>query len=303
MNHLDYSVSREDAIRSLFDGSGLCLEIGPSYNPILPKRSGYRVETIDHCDATTLRAKYDNHPGVDAGKIEDVDHVWQGEPLTDLVGCGRFDVVVASHVIEHTPDLLGFVKECEKALSPQGRLVLVVPDRRRCFDFFRPASTTGAVLQAHHEKRTLHSAGSAFDFIANFCTFDGSQGTGVAGPATFALSNPIAAAARAFERYAVREEYRDCHGWVFTPSSFRLIASDLAAIGATELKEEGFWGTPVFEFVTILSRTAPGCPLDRSDLLVAAHREAADPPAPVPFREPSPESPQPPVTEEPSCSS
>ena len=55
MNQLDYSASREEAVRSLFDASGLCLEIGPSYNPILPKHRGYRVETIDHCDAATLR--------------------------------------------------------------------------------------------------------------------------------------------------------------------------------------------------------------------------------------------------------
>ena len=77
-------------------------------------------------------------------------------------------------------------------------------------------------------------------------------------------------------------DYRDCHAWVFTPSSFRLIASDLASIGATELKEESFWETPIFEFVTILSRAAAGCPLDRANLLVAAHREAAEPAAPQP---------------------
>lgn len=284
MNHLDYSSSREETIRGLFDASGLCLEIGPSYNPILPKRAGYTVETIDHCDAATLREKYATQPGVDAAKIEDVDHVWQGEPLADLVGAGRFDVVVASHVIEHTPDMLGFLKECERALKPSGRLVLAVPDRRRCFDFFRPASTTGAVLQAHAEKRTRHAAGAAFDFIANFCTFEGRQGTGTEAATSFTLSNPVASAGRAFERYAVREDYRDCHAWVFTPSSFRLIASDLTAIGALGLKEEAFWETPIFEFVTILSREAAGCPLDRHDLVAAAHREAGEPAAPTPAR-------------------
>jgi SAM-dependent methyltransferase len=284
MNTLDYSVSREDAIRRLFDTAGLCLEIGPSYNPIVPKRAGFRVETVDHCDAAALRDKYATQPGVDAAKIEDVDHVWRGEPLADLVGPGRFDVVVASHVIEHTPDMLGFLKECERALAPGGRLVLAVPDRRRTFDFFRPASTTGAVLQAHHEKRTRHAPGAAFDFIANFCTFDGRQGTGVAAPPTFAISNPVQDAGSGFSSYATGADYHDCHAWVFTPSSFRLIASDLAAIGAVALREEGFWETPIFEFVTILSREAAGCPLDRADLLVAAHREAAEPAAPAPAR-------------------
>ena len=214
----------------------------------------------------------------------DVDHVWRGQPLADLVGVGRFDTVVASHVIEHTPDMLGFLEQCDRALKPSGRLVLVVPDRRRCFDFFRPASTTGAVLQAHHERRTRHAPGSAFDFIASFCTFDGRQGVGPEATGSFTLSNPVAAAGRTFARFAAHTEYRDCHAWVFTPSSFRLIASDLAAIGALELREEAIWETPVFEFVTILSRNAAGCPLDRADLVVAAHREAAEPAAPPPAR-------------------
>jgi SAM-dependent methyltransferase len=286
MNRLTYTKSREAEIRSLFATTGRCLEIGPSYNPILPKSGGYRVETVDHASAAELREKYSTHTGVDVSKIEHVDHVWHGEPLSTLVGAGRFDVVIASHVIEHTPDLLGFVKECEKTLTPTGRLVLAVPDRRRCFDFFRPASTTGAVLQAHLEKRTRHIPGNAFDFIANFATLDGHQGAGAEGPATFALSHAPTEAKAAFDLFAAASpaDYHDCHAWVFTPSSFRLIVSDLAGIGAIGVREEGFWETPIFEFVTILSRSAAGCPLDRADLVVASHREAATPAAPEPDR-------------------
>jgi len=284
MTNLDYSTGREQALRNLIETTGLCLEIGPSYNPILPKRGGHQVETVDHCDAAELRAKYAAQPEVDAGKIEDVDHVWRGEPLADLVGAGRFDIVVASHVIEHTPDMLGFLRECERALKPTGRLLLAVPDRRRTFDFFRPASTTGAVLQAHHEQRTRHTPGAAFDFIADFCTFGGRQSTSGDSSTGFTLSNGLADAAAGFAHYARDGGYDDCHAWVFTPSSFRLIASDLAAIGAVALREEGFWETPIFEFVTVLSREASGCPLGRADLLVASHREAGEPKAPLPAR-------------------
>lgn len=282
MNQLSYTASREAELRGLFDGSGLCLEIGPSYNPILPKRDGYRVESIDYCDAPTLRAKYAPHPDIDETRIEEVDHVWRGEPLSTLVGAGRFDIVVASHVIEHTPDMLGFLHECEKTLAPGGRLVLVVPDRRRCFDFFRPVSTTGAVLQAHLEGRTRHTPGAAFDFVANFTRLDGREGVGAAAPASFTLANSLASAHAAFEQFAAAADYQDCHAWVFTPSSFRLILGDLAAIGALALAEEGIWTTPIFEFVTILSRSGPGCPLSRPELLVASHAEAAIPAAPRP---------------------
>jgi SAM-dependent methyltransferase len=280
MQTLAYTGSRVEEIRGLFDASGLCLEIGPSYNPILPKAEGYAVETIDYCDAAGLRAKYESHPGVDRTKIEEVDHIWRGEPLSEIVGEGRFDVVVASHVIEHTPDMLGFLLECEKTLAPEGRLVLVVPDRRRCFDFFRPASTTGSVLQAHFEGRTRHSAGSAFDFVANYANLEPAGPEAPSG--RFTLPNPVTAAAAAAARFRDAGSYEDCHAWVYTPSSFRLIASDLAAAGLLGLREEGFWETPIFEFVTILSRAGGGCPLDRPALLAAAHREAAEPAAPQP---------------------
>jgi SAM-dependent methyltransferase len=292
MKNLDYSAGREQALRGLIAGAGLCLEIGPSYNPILSKRAGHRVETVDHCDAAELRAKYAGQPEVDAAMIEEVDHVWRGEPLADLVGPGRFDVVVASHVIEHTPDMLGFLRECERALTPTGRLLLVVPDRRRTFDFFRPASTTGGVLQAHHERRTRHAPGAAFDFIANFCTFGGRQSTAGGDATGFTLSNGVVDAAAGFAHYARDGDYDDCHAWVFTPSSFRLIASDLAAIGALGLREQGFWGTSIFEFVALLSRQAAGCPIERADLLVAAHREAGEPTAPLPARDRGPRTAQ-----------
>lgn len=39
------------------DRNGLGLEIGPSHNPIAPRRSGFRVRTVDHLDREGLVAK------------------------------------------------------------------------------------------------------------------------------------------------------------------------------------------------------------------------------------------------------
>jgi hypothetical protein len=52
-----YKTRWEEEIRGLFDTSGLRLEIGPSSNPILPKRECFRVETIDHSHPTELKEK------------------------------------------------------------------------------------------------------------------------------------------------------------------------------------------------------------------------------------------------------
>ena len=143
-------------LRSLISLDGLALEIGPGYNPLLPKSEGFQVETADYTDASGLRAKYAGNPSVDIAQIETVDHVLKGgKTLADCIGKpGAFDVVVASHVIEHTPDMLGFLQSCETLLSPGGVLLLAVPDKRNCFDVLQPLSSTwpgitGAFGRAH----------------------------------------------------------------------------------------------------------------------------------------------------------
>src|SRR5215472_16236774 len=123
-------MTRNELLLSMFDSSGVGLEIAAGFNPLLPK-AGYRVETLDHAAADELRHKYQNDPNVDVAKIEEVDFVADGRPIAEVVGKpGYYDYIVASHVIEHAPDLLGFLKGCETLLKHHGTLVLAVPDKR-----------------------------------------------------------------------------------------------------------------------------------------------------------------------------
>ena len=41
----------------MVDRQGQGLEIGPSHNPIAPKKNGYKVHVLDHGTAEDLRAK------------------------------------------------------------------------------------------------------------------------------------------------------------------------------------------------------------------------------------------------------
>lgn len=101
--------SREDMVFKLLDKKGLGLEIGPSHNPIAPKKKGFNVHILDHATADQLRMKYKGHEiyGVKLENIEEVDFVWHGEPFQKLIGkTGCYDWIIASHVIEHIPDLI-----------------------------------------------------------------------------------------------------------------------------------------------------------------------------------------------------
>ncbi len=262
-------------LQSMLPLEGRGLEIGPGYNPLVPKAAGFRVETADYTDAEGLREKYRGNPHVDVARIEAVDHVLDGgRGLLEAVGQpGAFDYVVASHVIEHTPDLLGFLKSCEALLRPAGVLLLAVPDKRHCFDVLLPLASTGAVLQAHLDRRTRPTPGAVFDDVAYNAVRDDAIGWGPADARPLRFFAPLQAARDAYASACATPAYQDVHVWRFVPSSFRLIAHDLHAVGETRLREDRFHGSVGNEFYITLSTAAAGCSVDR---LTLAQRSLAE---------------------------
>jgi len=260
-------MDRKERLLSLFDASGVGLEIGPSFNPLLPKRDGHNVETLDQLSAADLREKYRNAPNVDLSAIEEVDYLSDGGSILKLIDKpGHYDYIVASHVIEHTTDLLGFVSDCEQLLKSTGILVLSVPDKRFAFDCLRPCSTTGQVLQAHLEQRKRHTPGQVFDEVAYNCLRAGAGAWTREDTGPLAFFRPLADAQEVFEELRHRDRFHDIHAWQFTPSTFRLIMSDLAGIGAIGLREKSFEDTVEYEFLVSLSKAGAGCPVDRLTL-------------------------------------
>lgn len=91
-----------------------------SHNSLAPKKEGLNVHIPDDASADELREKHKGH-GVNLENIEEVDFVWRGEPLHELVGRQQsYDWFIASHVIEHSPALIIFLAECERLLKPDG---------------------------------------------------------------------------------------------------------------------------------------------------------------------------------------
>ena len=249
------NLNREEKILFGVEIAGRGLEIGPSFRPLAPRSKGFNVETLDHASANGLREKYAAHD-VDTSKIEHVDYVWRGEPLDELTGKrDYYDFIIASHVIEHTPDLISFLSQCECMLKPGGLLSLVIPDRRYCFDRFRPCSTTGEVLQAFHEKRARHSAGAIFDHLSLAVKLDGAIAWYAGAKGNYEFVHSLSEAQAASKRAAEANEYIDVHNWRFTPASFRLILQDLWTLGFTRLKEENFFPTEGCEFFVSLKKT------------------------------------------------
>ena len=270
-------MQREAFIRARIDTAGRSLEIGPGYNPILPKRDGHAVETADYTTQVELQAKYRNEPGIDWQRIEPVDYVLSAGGLLEAIQHrAHYDTIIASNVIEHVPDLLGFLQDCSALLQPSGTLLLVNPDKRHCFDAFRPVSSTGQVLQAHLDRRTRHAPGTLFDHVANYADRDGIAAWGRQGHGTVRLRHDLRDAWNMAQEAQTAAHYIDAHAWVFVPSSFRLIARDLHALDLTDLREAEFIPAfGLFEFLVTLTKSGPGCPRDRLSLCRDIVREQA----------------------------
>lgn len=100
---------REQLVLELVDKKGKGLEIGPSYNPLAPKTAGWNVEVVDHLDAEGIRKK-NAVWNVDTSKIEHVDHVLTNKSLSETIRkTNEYDFIIASNVIEHTTDMIGFL--------------------------------------------------------------------------------------------------------------------------------------------------------------------------------------------------
>jgi hypothetical protein len=230
------------------------LEIGPSYNPILPKREGFNVSILDHDDKAALEKKYTDHK-VDLSRIEPVDFIWTGGSMLDVIGGTRFDNIVAAHVIEHAPDFIQFFSDCSAALNANGRLYLFVPDKRYCFDYFQPLSDPAKILGDHRHARSRHSFES---FYRNgVMVLSGGEGTwGQAGikELTFLHGDPVGTLAWADARLA-SSHYEDAHENYFTPVSFSMIVDELYFLGVIDLQLEVLTRSRGCEFLAVLKKT------------------------------------------------
>lgn len=267
-------MSRTDRILSMIDRKAPGVEIGPSFRPIAPRSEGFRVDVIDHLSQADLKAKYKDH-GVPIDKIEHVDHVWNGSSYADLIGRrNSFEWVIASHVIEHTPDLIGFIKSCDELLTDTGVIALAIPDKRFCFDYFRARTSLGAVIDANVHGYTNQTLGSVADFCLNACDLDGKSSWHALNDGTLKFSHDLNATKGLMD--AVKNgSYVDVHRWCFTPSSFRLLVNDLNLLGLIATKECFFVDTIGEEFLIGLSQSGTGASLSRMELTQMSLAEEA----------------------------
>lgn len=272
------------------------VEVGPFASPLAPKADGWDTTVVDVFDTEYVMDRARNSPKVGlrrkAVNVEPVDLVWDGQHMADALlemHPEGYDALLASHVVEHIPDLIAWFGEIEKIAAPGFTLRLIVPDTRLERDFFMPLTDTAAVVQAHREQRKIHSPETLLRIGLNSVQLNGEGGwqDGVKG--TFAQDpKRIDAIWRHYLGYAGNyengtQEYQDGHSNYWTPNSFELMILEMNHLGLT-----GFMVDEIdphaegkMEFLVRMSvrphgLSAKELAAKRIELMIATRREQAE---------------------------
>ena len=255
---------RRVAYLPIFDfGTGHGLEIGPLASPIADPATA-DVHFVDVVSRDDLVEHFGADPAVDCDQIPEI-HYWLKRPdgfrtLSEAVAPGApYDWVVAAHVVEHIPDLVGWFTELAGVLRDGGHVVLTVPDRRFSFDILRPGTTTGQVLAAHASADVVPSARAAFDHFRDHVVVGADRAWDGWVPSADARTYTLEDA-REMARRAAAGEYIDSHVWTFTPSSFVEQVDELGLLGMIDFTVADIVPTRrnELEFHVVLERLAAG---------------------------------------------
>jgi SAM-dependent methyltransferase len=238
------------------------LEIGPLMSPIVTKDQG-EIYYLDHVSTEDLRKKYGYDPGVDKSRIVDVSFVAPDGDLATACAGKQFDYVIASHVIEHIPNMIGWLREIAGLLHLGGKLSLAIPDKRFTFDHYRFLTPLGDLVEAFLENRKVASPKDVFDYWSNVAVVDhravwDGTWTKTIHSATkyYGIDHCMETARKQF----LSPAYFDAHCTVVTPESFLNILADVARLGLLDFVCVDFYDTAMFEieFFVTLEKVHPG---------------------------------------------
>ena len=232
------------------------IEIGPLTHPVVERGQG-RILYADHAPVEELKEKYASDSSVQPDRMVPLDVVIGGGTLAEAVGGRTFDYAVASHVIEHVPDFLGFLRDVADVLRSEGFLCLAIPDKRYTFDRPRATTVRADVIEAHLLRLRRPSIRQVFDHFATVRPISTEQAwSGIVQDHELAKAHTMEDAWRLARLAAGSERYVDCHCHVFTPASFFDVLRGCFELDLLDFKVVQFWSTAPneVEFFVVLRR-------------------------------------------------
>jgi predicted SAM-dependent methyltransferase len=281
--------ARQRALEAVSPRGRLGVELGPLNRPLIRREDG-DILYADHRSTEDLRRKYAGHASVsgpDARPLEDVDLVLEHQSLAQALGPrAPVDYVVASHVIEHIPDPVGWLNELAAILREGGLVYLVVPDKRFTFDYHRTPSTTGDLVAHHLAAAKVASPAQVFEYVARVATVEPAEvWAGTERDPKPMFENQLGRAFADARRIAETGAYTDAHCTVYTPASFLAVFHELIALDLIPFEIAGIVPTERLhlDFSVTLRKRAEASPTERAAATPAIdrHRHHEMPEVPV----------------------
>ena len=122
------------------------LEVGAFSRPTVDSSEG-EVKFLDYYSTEELRTEARAN-GADPASVIPVDYVCRTDDYAGVVR-ETFDVLIACHVLEHVDGLIQWLRMARTLLRDGGLLLLVLPDKKKSFDRFRPDTPLSHLLFEH----------------------------------------------------------------------------------------------------------------------------------------------------------
>lgn len=180
---------------------------------------------------------------VDLDSIVPIDYVIKGSYKQTFKNVEKFDVALLSHVIEHIPDIIEFFQDITNVLKKNGKLIIIYPDARYCFDHFRNGTSFIDAYDVYVNKE--NSSKRVFDFVYDvvhennpaFFWHDMKQNR-------ILPNNDFKTAIKAADKARNGNLPDDTHFWPFSNYQLVKFLYDMDRAGLLDFDIEEFYPTP-----------------------------------------------------------
>jgi SAM-dependent methyltransferase len=129
------------------EGSGV--EVGPGHHPFALSLPGVHVMYVDRWRADESSALFPQLAAQSSFVEPDVLADFNTDRLGPIAEASQ-DFVIASHVLEHLAEPIGFLAEMHRVLRPGGVALILLPDRHRTRDRDRTPTPLGHLVSEYH---------------------------------------------------------------------------------------------------------------------------------------------------------
>jgi hypothetical protein len=228
-----------------------CLEIGPFDVPVLKGENVYYFDVLNKEDLIKRAISINR-----INNLNNIPFIKYVNSIGDLTIIeDKFDVILSCHSIEHQIDFIKHINDVENLLNNNGYYIVILPDKRYCFDHFIKESTIADIIDAHNTKNNFHKLKSVIEHRALTCHNNSiDHWNGIHGTQNI---NNIDNAIKEYNEYLNKNEYLDVHAWQFTPESFSNIINILNNLKYTNFKLSNLYNTVngSCEFIVILQKS------------------------------------------------